>query len=210
MLGIHDLALFIVAGVALNLTPGPDMALVAARTAAHGARAGAAAALGVGAGCLVHTLAAALGLSAVIAASATAFTAVKWAGAAYLVWAGFVLLRSAWRDRSTAATVPRAPRRGAFVQGFLTNVLNPKVALFFLAFLPQFIDSSAPHKALAFVLLGLSFNVSSTLVNLATAWLTARAARRVSGSHAMRRWLEGALGAFFMLLAARLAASRAT
>jgi threonine/homoserine/homoserine lactone efflux protein len=171
MTGIHDLGLFVVAGLLLNVTPGADTLYIVGRSTVQGWKAGAVAALGIGAGCLVHTLAAALGLSAILATSANAFAIVKWIGAAYLVWLGIAMLRS----RPAAALpdarpAPPVALSRIFVQGLLTNVLNPKVALFFLAFLPQFIAADAPDKALAFVLLGLVFDVNGTLWNLFVAW----------------------------------------
>eukprot|EP01137_Pigoraptor_chileana_P011939 Opistho-2@63600 len=155
MFGIHDLTLFITAGLLLNIAPGPDSILIMARSATQGWRAGSAAALGIGAGTCVHVLAAALGLSALLATSAWAFTVVKWVGAAYLVYAGLsMLLARSKPDRGADATEAAAPAPlpygKIFAQGFLTNVLNPKVALFFLAFVPQFIAPDAPDKALAF------------------------------------------------------------
>ena len=206
--GIHDLPLFVVSSLLLNLTPGADVALIAARSASSGWRAGAAAALGVGAGCLLHTLAAALGLSALLAGSATAFTVLRWLGAAYLVWLGWSLLRTrAAPPGSGPPAAPVAPAR-AFWQGFLTNALNPKVALFFLAFVPQFIDADAPHKALAFVVLGGVFVVNGTLVNLGFAWLLARLGRRLGphGGHgALGRWLGRGAGLLFIALGLKLA-----
>src|SRR5512143_3874350 len=131
--GIHDLGLFVLSGLLLNVTPGADTLYIVARGTTQGTRAGAVAALGIGAGCIVHTLAAAVGLSAILATSATAFTIVKWIGAAYLVYLGAALLAS--RPAAAApAALPRASLPRVFAQGFLTNVLNPKVALFFLAF----------------------------------------------------------------------------
>src|SRR5688572_6806624 len=144
--GVHDLPLFILAGLLLNITPGADLALIGARSAGQGFRSGAAAALGVGAGCFVHVAAAALGLSALVASSATAFTVLRWVGAAYLVWLGIGLLRSDGAGAAAATPAPALSTWRSFVQGFLTNALNPKVALFFLAFLPQFIETNAPHK----------------------------------------------------------------
>src|SRR5204863_5784822 len=140
MTGIHDLWLFILSGLLLNMTPGVDTLYIVGRGTAQGFRAGAVAALGIAGGCVVHTLAAAVGLSAVLATSATAFMVVKWIGAAYLVYLGVTLLltRSRARVGGPSAPAPASPQR-IFAQGFLTNVLNPKVALFFLAFLPQFI-----------------------------------------------------------------------
>ena len=209
--GIHHWPLFIGAGLLLNLTPGADMALVVRCAAAQGWRAGAAAALGVGAGCWVHIAAAALGLSALLAGSPTAFALLRWVGAAYLVWLGLSLLRSPAATAASAAVDP-ANRAVAwwqvFRQGFLTNALNPKVALFFLAFVPQFITAGAPHKALAFIVLGTVFVVNSTLVNLAIAGLAAALGQRLAGRPAARRvgrWLNCGVGALFIALGLRLA-----
>jgi threonine/homoserine/homoserine lactone efflux protein len=203
MEGIHDLGLFVLSGLLLNVTPGADTLYIVARGTTQGARAGAVAALGIGAGCIVHTLAAALGLSAILATSATAFTLVKWIGAAYLVYLGASLLASRPAPATAAPLPPASPAR-VFAQGFLTNVLNPKVALFFLAFLPQFIDADAPRKALAFLVLGAVFNVNGTLWNLLVAWLSANAARRFSASATAARWLRRSAGAAFVALGVRL------
>ena len=217
-LGIHDLWLFIVSGLLLNLTPGPDSILVMTRTGQHGWRAGSAASLGIGAGVGVHVAAAALGLSALLATSATAFTVVKLVGAAYLAWMGIGMLRAAWRAPSVAASAgagvagaagpasggaPSLPR--LFWQGFATNALNPKVALFFLAFVPQFITPDAPSKALAFVVLGLVFDLNGMLYLHALVALTALARRRVSPDARVGRAIHGVLGALFVALGLRLA-----
>ena len=208
MNGIHDLGLFVAAGLLLNVTPGPDMAYIAARAAAGGIRAGVAATLGITAGCVVHTLAAAAGLSVLLATSAAAFSIVKWCGAAYLLVAGVRLLVASVRapHGATAARLmpPASPPR-IFREAFIINVFNPKVALFFLAFLPQFIDAGAPSKTLAFIALGCLFNFNSLFVNIPVAWLAARAGGRVRANASAARWLTGAVGALFVLLAARLA-----
>ena len=206
MTGIHDLALFVVAGLVLNVTPGPDMAYIAARGAAGGFRDGAAAVFGITAGCCVHTAAAAAGLSALLAASATAFEIVKWCGAAYLLYAGIRLLVAGARENAVAATAPLPARPSQiFREALLINVFNPKVALFFLAFVPQFIDRDAPAKALAFLLLGALFNFNSLFVNLPVAWLASRAARRLRKGTQALRFLRRVTGGLFVLLAARLA-----
>ena len=208
MTGIHDLALFVVAGLLLNVTPGPDMAYIAARSAAGGFRDGAAATLGITGGCIVHTVAAAFGLSAWLATSAAAFEIVKWCGAAYLLYLGVKLLAGSARARPALGARPPLPPASAakiLREGFVINVFNPKVALFFLAFLPQFIAADAPAKAWAFVLLGCLFNFNSLFVNLPVAWLASRAGRGLRESARAARWLTGAVGALFMLLAARLA-----
>jgi threonine/homoserine/homoserine lactone efflux protein len=206
MFGTHDLALFIVSGLLLNFTPGADTLYIVGRSTLQGARAGAVAALGIGAGCCVHMLAAALGLSALLAASATAFTAVKLVGAAYLVYLGISLWRSGPRAQAAGnVPAPRAPMRVVFAQGVLTNVLNPKVALFFLAFLPQFVDADAPYKLVAFLFLGLVFNVNGTLWNLFVAWSAAKVGRSVAARGRVAIWLSRAAGTAFVLLGVKLA-----
>lgn len=206
-LGIHDLALFTLTVLVLNATPGVDMLYTVSRTLTGGWRGGVAAALGVCAGCVVHTVGAAFGLAALMAVSAWAFSLVKWAGAAYLVWLGIGMLRQAARrgEATAAAAAPMAPAgTGAvFRQGMLTNVLNPKVALFFLAFLPQFIVPEAEHKTLAFLALGAWSIVQGMLFLFVLVAVTA-SLRRLGGSPRMARWLNAAGGLLFLGLAARL------
>jgi threonine/homoserine/homoserine lactone efflux protein len=204
MLGTHELPLFIASGLLLNITPGADSLYIVTRSASHGVRAGVAAALGIALGCCVHITAAALGLSAVLAASATAFTVIKFIGAAYLVYIGATLL---FRRSSPATAAPRlavASSGTILVQGFLTNVLNPKVALFFLAFVPQFIDRTAPHPALAFLFLGAIFNFNGLLWCLLLAWSAARLGRLDAGRRAAA-WVTRGVGALFVFLGLRLA-----
>ena len=182
------------AGVLLNLTPGPDVLYIVNQSLRGGVRRGLVAAWGITAGCFVHVAAAALGLGAVLATSTDAFNLIKWMGAAYLLWMGGRLL---WRTSQAAgdevAVSPQAmaalpsksspeevPRmRAVFFGAFATNALNPKVALFFLAFVPQFIPAQAADPAWSFVLLGCLFNLNSLLVcmawALAAAWLSRRA-----------------------------------
>lgn len=208
MLGIHDLALFVTSGLLLNITPGADSLYIATRSVSQGWRAGTIAALGISAGCCVHIFAAALGLSALLAASAAAFTAVKIGGGIYLLYIGISLLRDAARAPNVALTaVAPVSLRNIFTQGFLTNVLNPKVALFFLAFMPQFIAPSAPHKALAFLVLGAIFNFNGTLWCLFLAWITARLHGQVAHSDVVK-WLNRTVGGLFVFLGYRLVVAR--
>jgi len=209
MLGIHDLPLFIVSGLLLNITPGPDTAYIVGRSAQLGWRGGAAAAIGISCGCLVHVFACAAGLSALLAASSAAFTAIKWLGAAYLCFIGLKMLLSRegsrgpseeMRSREDAASLGRV-----FWQGALTNVLNPKVALFFLAFLPQFVTADSTHKALAFLVLGAIFIFNGTLWCLGVAAFAARTAHRIRQSGRAMVWINRALGTMFVYLGARLA-----
>ncbi len=211
MFGIHDLALFIASGLLLNITPGVDFLYVLGRGATRGFGAGVWAALGIGAGCFVHITAAALGLSALLAASATAFTAVKWIGAAYLVYLGVSMLRQRGRvGLSLPQTSEPRSMQQVFAQGFATNVLNPKVALFFLAFVPQFIDAHSPTKVQAFLVLGTIFNTTGTLWNIFVAWVSAFLARRLEVASRAGLWLNRCLGAVFVALGVRLALSQRT
>jgi threonine/homoserine/homoserine lactone efflux protein len=163
MFGIHDFGLFLTAGILLNLTPGPDTVYILGRSIAQGRAAGVASAFGICVGSIVHTCAAALGLSALLATSGWAFSAVKLAGAAYLIFLGIRTLLQRRADLNLPAHFKQRRAAVAFRQGILTNILNPKVALFFLAFLPQFIDSAAPAKMIAFLFLGLTFVTTGTI-----------------------------------------------
>ena len=222
MLGTQDLALFAATVFVLNATPGVDMMLVLASTLKRGVRAGLMTSLGVATGCSVHTLLAAFGLAALLVASAAAFTALKWAGAAYLVWLAIGMFRRAVQgalivSKAPTATPTNAPANApsaaagtlpdagwaAFRRGVLTNALNPKVALFFLALLPQFIAVDAPHKTAAFLFLGAWVIVQGLLFLVAFVLLVAPL-RRWSPGRRMRSGLNAAGGSLFVLLAARL------
>jgi threonine/homoserine/homoserine lactone efflux protein len=210
---LQQLPLFMAAVLVLNATPGVDLLLTVSRTAQSGVRAGIMAAMGINVGCALHALAAAFGLAALLAWSATAFSLLKWAGAAYLLWLAFGMLRGAWRGpvatsaADAAAAPPPASAAADFRRGLLTNLLNPKVALFMLAFLPQFIPASSAHKTLDFLSLGLLFIAQSTLFLLAVVLLTARLAQ-VSALARSARALQAAAGLLFIALAARLASAR--
>lgn len=180
---------FAVAAFALNITPGADMTFVAASAARRGARSGIAAALGVGAGSLVHLVAAVAGLSALIASSQAMFTALKWAGAAYLLYIAVGMVRNASPHPETG-DLPCSDA-AIFRTGALVNMLNPKVGLFFLAFLPQFVDPVPGVAAVQTLLLGLWFDVGGTIVNIAVAVAVARAATGfagISGIGLAARW----------------------
>jgi threonine/homoserine/homoserine lactone efflux protein len=209
MFGTHDLWLFVLSGLLLNLTPGPDTLYIVSRSSTQGWRAGAVAALAIGSGTLVHIAAAALGLSAILAASATAFIALKIAGAAYLLYVGISLIRSAGKEQpsTSAPSIRPASIRDIFVQGFFTNVLNPKVALFFLAFLPQFVAADASSKPLAFLLLGMIFNFNGTIYNLAVAWSAAKLSSTLAPGDAFKRWFSRCVGSLFISIGIRLALS---
>jgi RhtB (resistance to homoserine/threonine) family protein len=208
MLGINDLWLFVFSGIVLNILPGPDSLYIIGRSAGQGFRAGSAAALGIGSGTMVHVLAAAFGLSAILATSATAFTVVKMIGCAYLLYLAFTMLVSKAESPAAQAQPSTAQPLGKiYYQGFLTNVLNPKVALFFLAFVPQFISPDSQNKALAFIVLGLIFNINGMIWCHFLAWSSAKVSQKVKRSDKLTKWLNKAAGCMFGYFGIRLALS---
>ncbi len=208
MFGTQDLFLFMVSGMLLNIIPGPDSIYIMGRGATQGFRAGSSAALGIGAGTFVHIFAAAFGLSAIMATSATAFTAVKIIGAIYLVYIGCtMLLTGSQKDSSTGFTARQTSMVNIFSQGFLTNALNPKVALFFLAFVPQFIDPNAPDKVVAFLFLGLVFNFNGMIWCHFLAWTSSVAGKKVKQNEAIGLWFKRTAGGLFLYFGVKLAFS---
>jgi threonine/homoserine/homoserine lactone efflux protein len=208
MLGIHHFALFLTTGILLNLSPGPDTAYSLGSSIAQGRGAGVASALGITVGSIVHTTAAALGLSAFLATSAWAFSAVKLIGGAYLVFLGISALLSSPGRLHLPSRFAGTEMAAAFRQGVLTNVLNPKVALFFLAFLPQFIDPSAPAKVPAFFLLGFIFVTTGTLWCLVLACFASALSEKLRGSTTIATMLNRSVGSLIVFLGVRLAVSR--
>lgn len=208
MFGIHDFGLFLVTGILLNLAPGPDTAYIVGRSLAQGREAGVASAFGISVGSLFHTLAAALGLSAILAASAWAFGFVKIVGGGYLIFLGIKMLLERHRRLDVPSHFRRSSAMAAFRQGILTNVLNPKVALFFLAFLPQFIDPTSTAKVAAFITLGLTFVITGTTWCLVLALFASAFSERLRGNQTIAGLLNRAVGALFVFLGVRLAATR--
>lgn len=195
---------FLLAAFMLNIAPGPDMLYVIGRSVGQGRRAGAVSALGIFAGCWVHILAAAVGVAALLRSSPLAFNLVRYAGAGYLLYLGIRMIAQ-HRDLSSLRDLPPERLGSIFRQGVITNVLNPKVALFFLAFLPQFVDARRGSVALQILLLGLIFNAGGTLVNLAVAHAggtIGELLRRSRRFARIQRWLTGLV---FIGLGARLA-----
>ncbi|MEY2487188.1 MAG: hypothetical protein QOH39_2836 [Verrucomicrobiota bacterium] len=208
MLGIHHFTLFLVSGVLLNLTPGPDTAYILGRSIAHGRSAGVASAFGIMVGSIFHTCAAALGLSALLAASVWAFAAIKIIGGAYLLFIGFKMILHRGEELHLPVGLRRSSSAAAFHQGVVTNILNPKVALFFLAFLPQFIDPLSPTKIPAFLALGLTFVTTGTIWCLILAWGAASISQRLRQNSRITQWLNRVVGSLFVFLGLRLATSR--
>lgn len=205
MIDIVHYPLFIVTAVTLNLYPGPDTFYILGRATAQGRGAGIASALGISTGGAIHALLGALGLAAVVMASAAAYQMVKWAGAAYLVYLGLSMLAERTASGAHAAATQKSLGR-VYAQGVLTSVLNPKVALFFLALIPQFIAPRAAHPGLSFLALGLTFVATSTLWSLVLAVAAGALHRRLArGSGAV--WLRRLGGGLLAGLGARLAFS---
>ncbi|MGE4506205.1 MAG: LysE family translocator [Desulfovibrionaceae bacterium] len=195
---------FLAAALLLNLAPGPDFAFILSHTVKGGKKAGTAAMLGIWTGALGHVLLAALGLSAIVAASATAFTVVKWAGVAYLLWLGFQALRSDGDDMKIG-DAPARSHGAIFRQGILIDLLNPKVATFFLAFLPQFVVPGAGPVWAQLMLHGVLIIVTAALVEPPLILLGDRVTARLRASRSFRAWLDRVLGGVLVALGLRLA-----
>jgi RhtB (resistance to homoserine/threonine) family protein len=208
MFGIHNFGLFLAAGILLNLTPGPDTVYILGRSIAQGREAGVASALGISLGSIFHTIAAALGLSAILATSAVAFGTIKLLGGAYLIFLGVKMILGRRKQLSLPSNFRRRTTTAAFRQGILTNILNPKVALFFLAFLPQFIDPASNMKIAAFITLGLTFVTTGTIWCLILAWFASVFSDRLRTNASISQWLNRTAGALFVFLGLRLATTK--
>lgn len=203
-LGIQHYDAFLLASIALNLTPGLDTFYILTRSGREGHAVGMAAALGINAGCIVHTLAAVLGISAILMTSALAFSVLKYLGAAYLVWIGVRMLLSRATTRAPTETRGRG-LAAAFRQGMLTNVLNPKVALFFLAFLPQFVSVHALHPQWGLVLLGLSFIGTGLTWSSVLALTGGRIHRALTAQPRLSQWMDRVCGTVLLAFGIKLA-----
>lgn len=204
MIGTHDLWLFIISGLLLNITPGVDTLFILNHSISQGFRAGFVAAFGIGIGCMVHIIAATIGLSALLVTSSMAFSIVKIIGAFYLIYIGYTMLHSSKVALNISTPSRKKPLQTIFWQGFLTNILNPKVALFFLAFLPQFVDVHAEHKAFSMLFLGLLFDINGTLWNILVAWMATSLVHKLSLHHSVSLWFNRTIGALFVILGIKL------
>jgi RhtB (resistance to homoserine/threonine) family protein len=208
MLGIQHYWVFLAAGVLLNLTPGQDTLYIVGRSLAHGRRVGIASALGITTGGMIHAAAAALGLSAVLQTSATLFTTVKWIGAAYLIYLGVQMLLNARHAPTVGRPIAEASAGVAYRQGIITNLTNPKVALFFLAFLPQFVDPAVSYKVVPFLLLGMTFNATGAIWCVTLAVAASRFRSLVTPGEKAARVLSRIAGSLFIALGIRVAVGR--
>lgn len=206
MFGTQDFVVFLIAGITLNLMPGPDTMYIIGRSVAQGRRAGFVSVLGISTGSLVHTTTAAFGLSTIFVASAGAFRLVQWAGAAYLVYLGLQLFRQGTPEPGAGAgDAAQATLWTIYRQGLVTNVLNPKVALFFMAFLPQFIDPARVHSPVPFLFLGGVFVCTGTVWCLFVAALAAMASRALRTTPRALTTARRITGVVFVGLGIRLA-----
>ncbi|MYM61808.1 LysE family translocator [Pseudomaricurvus sp. HS19] len=196
---------FFVAAVLLNLSPGPDIAYILAQTARHGQRSGFVAMFGIWTGAFAHVLLAAVGLSAVLATSATAFSVVKWIGAAYLIWLGIEALRSGGGSYLNDTAAPQTSNARIFRQGMLVAALNPKMAIFFLAFLPQFVVANAGPASAQLFLHGTLIIVVAAFVEPLAVILGARLTSSLKQNVRIAAWMDRGLGAVFVALGVRLA-----
>ena len=200
-----DFLFFAFASLMLNITPGADMLYVAARSTSQGVKAGIVSALGITVGCIVHLLAAVLGLSAIIAGSALAFSIIKYAGAVYLIYLGvsaFFSKQNVFHLNKNPAPLPLIK---IFRQGVVTNVLNPKVALFFLAFLPQFIHPGKANAQWQILLLGSWFNLSGTIVNVLEAVLFGKMGNWLAKKEWFTKWQQKITGLLLFGLGIKVA-----
>jgi threonine/homoserine/homoserine lactone efflux protein len=203
LIPMDTLLMFLAAALAISLAPGPDMLFILANSLAQGTRAGLAAAFGMATGMLGHTAAAVLGLSALLATAPVAFEIVRWAGAAYLVWLAIRSFRT--RDFDGLATARREPLGRVFRQAVITNLLNPKVAIFYLAFLPQFIEPARGATAVQLLVLGALLILVGLVIDSAVGLAGGRVRMLVTGNGAFARAMGWIPGCIYLGLATRLA-----
>ena len=206
-MSIESFWVFALTALMLNLTPGNDMLYVIARSTSQGSKAGIVSSLGIMAGCMVHIIAAMAGLSAIIASSSLAFDIIKYMGAAYLIYLGLRSLFSKKQSLAIQTSLRKLSYKKIFWQGVLTNVLNPKVALFFLAFLPQFIDISKENTAWQILFLGIWFDIGGTLVNIIVSLLFGKIGQLLSKSVAFVQWQQRITGTLLIALGIKVALS---
>jgi threonine/homoserine/homoserine lactone efflux protein len=209
LLTFPQFATFLAAAILITLAPGPDNLMVLSIGMARGREPGVAFGLGCALGCLNHTLLATLGVSALIAASPPAFTALKICGGAYLIWLGIQAIRHARALRAPEAGKARTETPGKlFVKGLVANAINPKVILYFLAFLPQFVDAQRGHVAWQIAQLGVLFTVETIVVFGAIGWFAGSVGERIARRPAIGAWLDRVAGGIFVALGLRLLAIR--
>ncbi|WP_298424785.1 LysE family translocator [uncultured Kordia sp.] len=206
MFGIINFEAFIIAGLILNITPGADTMYILGRSISQGKKAGILSVLGISTGAIFHIIFATLGLSIILAKSATAFEFVKYLGAAYLIYLGIkTILNKSEETFELNSKNEIVNYKKIYFSGVLTNILNPKVALFFLAFLPQFIDPNYVQNSLPFLLLGITFLLTGTIWCLILALFASKLSNRIRKNYKIKVWLDKITGGIFVALGIKLA-----
>ena len=209
MFGIENFIIFLTTGILLNLYPGPDSLYIIGRSISQGRLAGIFAVFGISTGSLFHTFIGSIGLSALLLSSAEAFKIVKYAGAGYLFYQAILMIKdSRSRNPSMHTEVQKKSLFKIYKQGALTNILNPKVALFFMALLPQFISATSPNKSLSFILLGLVFISTGTIWCLLLAFFSSFFSQRLRSNSTVSKWMLRANAGLFTYLGIRLATAQ--
>ena len=209
MLGTVNFGLFVISGILLNITPGSDTMYILGKSISLGRRAGIVSVLGISSGAVIHTILAALGLSIILAKSTMAFNIVKYAGAIYLIFMGVRAIISKQGQNKLDTSVEETSLAKVYIQGLLTNLLNPKVALFFLTFLPQFVDPHTQYGAISFLFLGATFLTTGTVWCLLLAIFASMATDTLRNSNKASALLNKFAGIIYMLLGFNLIRSRA-
>lgn len=206
MTGIINFETFVIAGILLNLTPGNDTIFILSRSMAQGKQAGIMSVLGIATGSVIHTTLAAFGLSIIIAQSVIAFNIIKFAGAAYLAYIGYKMLTDQSQPHTaTPLTEKKVNLKKIYRDGVITNVLNPKVALFFIAFLPQFIDPALKNTVLTFLVLGISFTITGTIWCLILANFASIISHKLKSNKKLSGYINKTCGAVLIGLGIKVA-----
>jgi len=209
MFGIINFETFLIAGLILNLTPGADTMYILGRSITQGKKAGILSALGISTGAIFHIIFATLGISIILEKSAIAFEIVKYAGAAYLIFLGFKAILKKTDEKFELSKENQVTNyRKIYISGVFTNILNPKVALFFLAFLPQFIDPSYAENYLPFLILGITFLTTGTIWCLILALFASKLSNRIRKNYKIKNWLDKITGVLFLTLGIKLALTK--
>jgi len=206
MFGIQNFEAFLIASIFMNITPGADTLYILGRSISQGKKAGILSALGISTGAIIHIIFATLGLSILLAKSATAFEVLKYLGAIYLIVLGIkaVIKKTDGKFELNEEDGTTAYKK-IYFSGILTNILNPKVALFFLAFLPQFIDPNYVQTPLPFLVLGLTFLCTGTIWGLVLALFASKLSHRIRQNYKIKKWLDKITGGIFIVLGIKLA-----
>ena len=209
MFGIENFIIFLTMGILLNLYPGPDTLYILGRSISQGRLAGIFAVLGISTGGFFHTIIGSIGLSAIILSSAKAFMIVKYVGAAYLLYQAILMVKdSRNKNASKRINVEKKKLLNIYKQGALTNILNPKVALFFMALLPQFISATSPNKSLSFILLGLVFITTGTIWCMLIALFSSFFSQKLRSNSTISKWMLRVNAGLFTCLSFRLATAQ--